>query len=217
MAYPPNTLKYTLYGDRAGGEIWNTGGYIMGSGVTDQTSLAGVVAQIQLAASDPSSIFTAAGILPRWAPTTRWLGVRGYFYVSGDPKHADYAYDSPVLTPIVGSGTVTLPPQCALVTTLLTGAAGRRTRGRMYWPVDANGNGNAQMISTSVDNLVLSVETFLGRITNRVVGSSVHVVSNAGTSSRAVTEIKADSKIDIQRRRANKLAATYVKAVPLIP
>lgn len=218
MAYPSKTVKIVLSGQRHAGEIWQSGFFLMGTDAVDQDSLLLVAQQVALAATDTDSVFNSLGILPNLGAATNFASTKAYLYVNGDPSHADFVAEVRQLTPVAGTGTgAFMPPQCALVTTLLTGAAGRRTRGRMYWPIDLGMSTTPQLPSTVVDRYCLAVETFLGKVTNRLTGSSVHVVSNAGSSSRAVTQIRCDSKVDTQRRRARQLIPAYTKTVNLVP
>jgi hypothetical protein len=112
----------------------------------------------------------------------------------------------------VGTGGF-CPLQVCMVATLITGAAGRRNRGRMYLPANGIGFGSHEFPNARVDAVCQALAAWLDAL-NTLDGSAV-VVSQAGTSKRAITQVRVDSKPDIQRRRANAQVASHTHTATL--
>lgn len=114
-----------------------------------------------------------------------------------------------------GAGTPVVPPQNAAVVTLLTGAAGRANRGRVYWPMA--GATSRRITSSTVTALSTSTAALIAAI--RVACTSVWgtaagpVVGNNGL---LVTRVQVDDVMDTQRRRRDKIAST-VKVATDVP
>lgn len=213
MAVPAGLVKFVLYGSATDGEIWSTSWYTKPSaGISSQANLDNFVNTYANTSYLASTLSTT--LKTRMSTTTRQLGFKGYFY-NGGPT-ALYATDAPFSSPIVGSsGSSPLPLQTAVVCSLLTGAAGRRNRGRMYLPVNAVALGtNHELTTTDVDALANAVKQWFD-VLNASGNNPVQVVSIAGSASRDVTQVRVDSRPDIQRRRANKQTADYTKTATL--
>jgi hypothetical protein len=110
-----------------------------------------------------------------------------------------------------GAATQTLPDQCTLVVTLLTGFAGRRNRGRMYLPYQAGTMTNGQAVQANIDPLALWWSNLIHAWNSHIGTQHVVVLSQVAGASHSVNAVQIDSKIDIQRRRADKLVPIYKK------
>lgn len=213
MAVPSGLVKFVLYGDATDGEIWSTSWYTKPqAGISSQANLDNFINTYANTSYPAATLSTV--LKSRMSVTTRQLGFKGYYYNGG--TSAIYATDKPFSSPIVGSsGGSPLPLQTAVVATLLTGASGRRNRGRMYLPVNAVSLSTAhELTTTDVDALANAVKDWFA-VLNASGDNPVQVVSVAGSASRPVTQVRVDSKPDIQRRRANKQQPGYQKVATL--
>lgn len=117
-----------------------------------------------------------------------------------------------------GSGSPNLPPQCAIVVTLLTGLAGKSFKGRVYMPnrtaiVAADGN----LPTATVTALAVTASNWLSLFRTRSVGGErlTGVVSGA-QGPNAITAVAVDSVVDTQRRRRDKVVAAARPVRPLV-
>jgi len=144
--------------------------------------------------------------------------VRLYYYPTGATQAT--LVGASTQAPVVGSGGISNPPQCALVVSLLTGFAGRKNRGRMYLPclsddVTAVGQlstGRAQLVATTVANWLSLVRT--RSVTTG--GNSIPIVYSETAGNSAIASVRVDSLIDTQRRRRDKLTPTQTGAANLV-
>lgn len=119
-----------------------------------------------------------------------------------------------------GDGTSTgssLPTQVAWVVSLRTGRPGRRYRGRYYVPVDTKTLTNHQFDSGLVASLLAGQQSFFNAINaSAVINGQVAVISEVGEGAvTPVTTLTADSRLDIQRRRADSLGADATASLPV--
>lgn len=145
-----------------------------------------------------------------------------YYYPAGATKAtygADAAFSGGGL---VGSGTARNALQCSLVATLETGHRGASYRGRIYLPFTGKAFGtNHQAASADVDavNAALAgtspgndnlLDSFRRACINHNDTSATNVVwsRHLGIAS-PITSVRVDSRVDIQRRRANKQVPAY--------
>lgn len=143
-----------------------------------------------------------------------WRYVKVYSYPSGGPAAA-HVGDFELTTPLVGSGTGDHPLQTCLVTTVLTGFAGRRNRGRIFTPARGATILGGRFQSDMVDDVVQGWAAHFTSANTKGYGP-ISVVSQAGSARRDASILKGNDKPDIQRRRANKLTASYThQSAPL--
>lgn len=116
------------------------------------------------------------------------------------------------ITPVVGSGGVSLPNQCTMVMSLRTGRPGRAFRGRMYLPTLAIGDGlgaDGRVQIGRVEDLADQFKVFVDAVNTLTVdGADVRAVVASGVGLGAntlITTISAGRVIDTQRRRRNEL------------
>lgn len=126
-------------------------------------------------------------------------------------------------TAVAGTrGGSPLPPQCALVATLIGGSGkGLAGKGRMYLPgvvdaVDSTGHINSVVAQNIADNLAAFFDTVNGLIgaPGVAINASKGHSKLAGIGARNVpiNGIRVGNVYDTQRRRRNALAETYFNA-----
>lgn len=207
MSVPAGSHRTVWYGVSPHGEIFETGAWLSNNSVASQAD-----------AQDMAD--TVAGVISGLANTTlrslipstaTYNGVRTYSYVTGGPT-ATYVADSPFTTPVAGNGTNDMPLQVAMCITTLTGAAGRRARGRIYLPAYAASSSGNAFVNTVVDNTVDGIAAMMTSWETNHAAQWGHwvVVSVQGSAARAITQLRSDNKPDIQRRRANSFIATHL-------
>lgn len=142
--------------------------------------------------------------------------VRGYWYDAGTGPAVVAGVGQGTAQP--GTGSSNLPPQCAIVATLLTGLAGRSARGRVYIPnrtviVDASGN----FPTATASGIATSMANFLSLMRTRSVGTSLLVPVVQGRNQvNPITAVAVDTIVDTQRRRRDKVVAVARPTVNLI-
>lgn len=210
MAIPANTTKVVLAGHLTGGEIFETGFWLTGDAPVSDAA-ANVLAA-SLAASFTSD--AAAALRAMIGSGEGYDEVRVYSYVSGGPS-ASFVGSASLTAPGTGTTYQGLNQACCVVT-LLTGLAGRRNRGRMYLPAThVDIPSGAEFNPTQVDTIANAVGAWFTDINTAGPGPKVCVMSSAASAATPVLDVRVDNKPDIQRRRANKLAASHTKTVAL--
>lgn len=118
-----------------------------------------------------------------------------------------------------GSGGVYLPHQVCTVATLGTNATrGRGSKGRIFLPTASIGivDTTQQMSESDATGIANSVKTFVNDLNNQpgidIADPQVSVMSKLGDPGphRAVNHVEVDTRLDIQRRRANNVTAVRV-------
>lgn len=208
-------MKIVLAGTAPGGEIWETGFWMSATGVHDEATAAAqaevVAGTLNSTDSSGAMRITAATI---WTAQFMWTKVTCYAYTGGTT--AAYVGEYTLPSPRAGSvGSAPHPNQVALVLTLRTGASGRRNRGRMYLPASgAPTAANAQMVFGDISTLTTAWATAFTDINASDAGKII-VLSRTGGTFRQVSSVDSDTRLDVQRRRANRQApvATSTGAV----
>jgi hypothetical protein len=202
MAIPAGFSRLVLHG-LAGGDIFETGVWVRGAAGTQDAA--------QTLANNAWNLWLTTGLTGMaglMSGDSSYTGLRAYCYPGGGPK-AQFIAEA-VASPAPGQGANHLPLQVALVVTLLTGAAGRSSRGRMYLPADGGTCGpDHQANDSTVDDACTAVA---GWLTGLGGGNQTPVVlSTTNGTARDITQTRCDSKYDVQRRRANKQVARHQK------
>lgn len=104
-----------------------------------------------------------------------------------------------------GTGTQSLPNQCALVVSLRTGNPGRSKRGRVFLPLRNAGAMNqlGLLDQTITQQWADGFADFLGKFNNSLSGRRVAVLSKTLQDSFNVTSVDVGNVVDTQRRRRN--------------
>ena len=197
---PSGYSRNVISGKLPGGEIWQSS-FWCDEAPSDQ---AATQSQADAFASDISSALTTAGtpIDHMCAGSTiDTLTTYSYLDATGHATHVAVSN----ITGGAAALTQTLPDQCCLVVTLLTGVAGRRHRGRLYIPYLADTLSGGQVSSSKITDIAAWWSSLITALNGDLGGQHVVVLSQAGGSSVSVNAVQVDSKIDIQRRRADKV------------
>jgi hypothetical protein len=132
---------------------------------------------------------------------------------------SDTLFDEVVSTvglPGVGNSGV-LPPQCAVVVSLLTAGFGRAFRGRVYVPT----NGilmDATNLQLSAAQTTAEATAFGNYLSAMLLTSFTPVlVSRSRGASSPITHLRVDSVVDTQRRRRDKFVAAHAGTALVTP
>lgn len=121
----------------------------------------------------------------------------------------------PYIANEAGLGTPAMPPQCAIVISLLTGSVGASYRGRVYWPaVGAALDGSLRLNTpTEPSDVATEFATKLFDWGNLApVGGTARPVVFSRTQDvvTPVTSIRVGNVCDTQRRRRDGMTEAYV-------
>lgn len=149
----------------------------------------------------------AVGNGPKYLMTTGTTvtGVTVYSYTVAGGKAEFVAESACSLSGM--TGTQNLPDQVAVCASLETGHAGRRNRGRIYWPataIAASSLSGGQLIQSECSNQASWWVALIRAWNAHLAGNGICVLSQVAGSSNPVTSVRVDSRLDIQRRRANR-------------
>jgi len=211
MAIPASTVHVQIRGTAPQGEIFQWGFWLGSTTITSEAT-ANALALDVWNHFVTFALGTATSLIPSTASYTE---VRVYCYPTGGPTATFIGVHTPTPAPGTSAGN-SLPLQCAAVVSLRTGFAGRQARGRLYLPVSANTLVTHQLTSATITNIANAWETFLEAVSTLAAVGSVSVVSQVGSGTvRPVTQLIVDSRLDIQRRRANgeQVLFTQVRVV----
>lgn len=203
MSIPATAVRYTIQAQAPQGEIAAVNLWTMGREVGSQ-------ADANLLASSMAATIEAH--LTAWNQTiandTEWNQVTAYCYPAGGTV-AGFIGQSTVEAPGLSTAGM-MPLQTCLVVTLLTGNAGRSYRGRLYLPATCVTvmQGTHQLAGNTVDNLAGDWASFLEAVDFNNCGKP-SVVSPTRTSATAISALAIDTRLDVQRRRANKQSVTH--------
>ena len=204
MAIPNGSTRISFVGTAPGGEIWDTSLWWTGlpiASAADANTFADAITQMWV----PGDY---GGISSLWASDTHLTEIRLYHYAAGGSS-ATYIGVSVFPTAIAGVGSTQHPLQVACCVTLQTALAGRSHRGRMYWPANGVAVTAHQMNEATTEGVSETMATLLGDLSDTLAAGYAIVMSNALSASTQLTAVRADSRLDVQRRRANRSAALY--------
>lgn len=211
MSIPSGSTKVVIAGTLGSGEIFETGFWVTGADITTNVEAAGFATAVVGIMDSASTSKTA--VLARISGACSYDSVRVYHYTGGPTAAFIGSADFSGWT---GTGTVVLPDQVCMVVSLRTTQSGRRYRGRMYMPCTASVlQSNSQFGNGDVAAVATAWKTFLDGVNGAGIVSDVVIVSQTGSFTTPVSEVRVDTKPDIQRRRANKIqpADTAVRAL----
>jgi len=157
---------------------------------------------------------TGGGLGPIFSNAMQWRTVTGYLVDSaGRSQGQAEATFAPATK---GAEAFTLPPQTALVVTLLTGAPGRSARGRIFLGGLAQGVGttDGRVPIALRDRYARNIAGFYGAVRNNPGGGDdfrpVVVSPKLGTA-RKITAITVGDLYDTMRSRRNRLVEARVR------
>lgn len=206
---PSGYSRTVFHGTLENGEIFQWGFW------ASEAPSDAAAANTQADAARDAFAATTSGSVPRTLLSTgsAYTGVRVYSYPNGGPD-AEYVGES-TITGQAGAGTGSLPNQVCVVATLLTGLAGRRNRGRIFLPCNSSSLANGQLSSSITGGIQAWVASFVGAINSAYDPGKVVVLSQVAGSASNVTEISVDSRLDIQRRRADRETELFTVSGPI--
>lgn len=194
------TARAVLFGNAPGGEIWESGFWLADAPVSSQSDAQTLANTVGLSI-ETNLLPALKGAL---SVEHSYTGVRLYCYQNAGTVAQYVAEYSVSNTPGTGAGL--LPDQVCQVVTTLTGAAGRRNRGRMYFPAGGRVlTADHQFANADCDAMAGGTANLFRDLASLTPA----VYSSKGSSTRKITLTRCDSKPDIQRRRANKQPAAY--------
>lgn len=198
---PAGSTHVVLSGTAPQGEIFATGFWLTGGAINSEAS-AGVAAQAiaDLAKWDDTGTGHPATFV---GTDTSFDTVTVYHYANAG-QTAQFIGEAS-LGPRPGQANQgPLPLQCCYVVSLRSGLPGRSRRGRMYLPCTNQSLTAHQLDETDTDAISAWWKGYFDELNG--LGDTVGtlaVVSKTLTSQVAVTSLIVDSRLDIQRRRAN--------------
>jgi hypothetical protein len=219
--YAHKVVRVTLSGTMLqGNEEWQTG-FFMGRMSADAT--APTQAFCDLVRDSWATFFTAANsvINSNFTFTQAKCAL-----LATDTKYdtsADVVVSFPATAKTGAQGGAPLPPQIALVATLIGGSGkGLAGKGRMYLPgvcdpVGSNGRFNSLVAQNIANNLATFFNTLdasidaPGHVINASMGTEKIAYINA--KNVPVNGVRVGDVYDTQRRRRNSLSETYKTAV----
>lgn len=205
-------IRIGILGSTAGGEVWSVNPVFDPEGefgsTVDQAAL-------DTAAQAIANLSPGANLLSVLSPQLSYTGARLEVRDDGDDALIALSIATRA-TPLVGTGTLRMPPQAAMVISLRTNTPGARGRGRLFWPVPAAAVDTTFRVASSLQTAMLSdarawfkaIEGILG--TNfPTIGFYLSVRSKANAATPHVVRMQVGNVIDTQRRRRDALAESY--------
>lgn len=201
MPIPGGAAHINLVGVAPHGEEFATGFWL------DMDTPPGNAAEAQTVVANLATILATDDVGAPWRllPTTAaYTQIRGYFYATGNDGSAQLV--GTAAYPQTGTAAnQTLPLQCAMCVSTRSEFPGATNRGRMYVPATGAGLAVGQFTQAAIDN---ATDWWSDRFTeinaSAAVGGTVAILSQKLGTMRAVRSVTADSRVDIQRRRANR-------------
>jgi hypothetical protein len=151
------------------------------------------------------------------AANVEYHGARAYAYAANQTTAVSQA-EHLFSTALVGAATTnSLPTQTSIVSSMLSGSPGRSHRGRRYLPLTSSPLTLNQLIPGLVDALVDAEVNFLEAVNSTALGTGTGsaVIVNNKDFPDLIRSVRIDSEPDVQRRRADKIVATYFKRTVL--
>ncbi len=211
MTILQNTVKVTIQGTAPGGEQFQTGFWLRDTPINSQAAANTLASAVVTSLGGGLLAFLVTAI----NADTAYTAVRVYAYPSGGPL-ASFVGEALIAGGTGTSTAASLPLQIASVATLHTGFAGRRYRGRMYFPVNALALTAHQFNSSLYSGLSSNVRAFFVSVNGIAGVGEVVVLSQVGTGDAVpVTSVFVDSRPDVQRRRAASLTPAGNTVTPL--
>lgn len=217
--------RVTLGGVLVGAQRWSIGLSVLADGPAPDAAAASAFA---------NTVFDDF-VSTAWNPSTSGsMKINGMVGAAGnlDSCRVYYYPTGATAATIVGASTrasnaglnsITAPPQCAVVVSLLTGLAGRANRGRIYVPglAISLGTTTGQLTSGTPAPLAQSIANFITLLRTRQLttgSNSVPIVAGATGGGYPITTVRVDSVVDTQRRRRDKVTpAITANASVIVP
>jgi hypothetical protein len=207
MGIPANVMKNTYSGTLPNGEIWQYGLWFQGNLPTSNAAAA-TAADLEMADEAGTSTSSIWNVLKSFVPPSISLqSVRVDSYNTGGPSVNFSGISTHAAVPGTAASTQLLPNQVALCMSLVSDTAGKSGRGRVYLPVSIvsgiYSSNNGLFVTSGLNSLLSAFKAKFDD--DAAVGQVAVVVSRLHTIAHPITVISADTRPDIQRRRANRM------------
>ena len=205
-------VRVGIIGALAGGEVWSVNPVFDPNG-----EFPGAVNQASLDAAAQAIANLSPGVNLKSLMSASVSIVGARVEVRDDVSDGLLAISTAASSPaIIGSGTLFMPPQNAVVVSLRTDTPGARGRGRIYWPACAVGIGANFRIAPTLPPLMLAdFKTYFTAIegilaTNfPLIGFDLAVRSKVAKATPHVVRLQIGDVIDTQRRRRDTYVESY--------
>jgi hypothetical protein len=143
-------------------------------------------------------------------------GAKVYFYSTGATQALGVGASSGAA--VAGTNTVSSPPQCALVASLLSGYGGRDNRGRIYVPHVGRAVGTTGRSNVVPVQFATTIANWLSLMRTRSINGqpTIPIIGSANGAGLDITQVRADNVVDTQRRRRDKISPTLTGSANLI-
>lgn len=208
-------IKFVIAGDILTTQTWSMGFDFSLASVPDGTQLATWLATLETyvttwwnATNGPKAFNSTS---------TRLTTLKAYAYAAGTATATSQA-TRVLVTPLVGTGSGVMPTQAALVLSKQTAFVGRKNRGRAYLPATGAVLTTHKANSTFVTAIANATATMLTAINATTLNGTgpLAIVASLQSVPPAITRIRVDDEIDIQRRRADKILPSVVVLSPAV-
>lgn len=205
-------VRVGILGTMAGGEVWSVNPVFDPNGEFE-----GSVNQLALetAALAIANLSPGGNLISVLSPQLSVTGCRLEVRADADDSLIALAIAN-ATTPTVGTGTLRMPPQAAMVISLRTDTPGASGRGRLYWPCPAGAvTTNFHVASTLPPALLTDFKTWMHAVggilaTNfPLIGFDLSVRSKTTKTTPHVVRIQCGDVVDTQRRRRDALPEAY--------
>jgi hypothetical protein len=222
VGFPAGDVYHTTLGGAMYTDRWQIGFWQSVTGMTTIPS----ATQMNTDAASTGAFFSSdvwnsgAGqsLKPLNAASVNFDIVRNAMYRNGVLVQTGLAN----IAPVVGTGTTAHSASTALVCTLRTGQAGRSFRGRIYLPATACPvSGSNMQTSVTLSVLIVNLKTFFDHMNVNDINFPgtptlrVGVLSQVLSTIAPVTTLSVDSKLDVIRRRQDKIGAAATASATL--
>lgn len=209
-----NLVKLTISGKIGPSQTWSIGLWSVAPG---PTTLADLQTFVNAARGHWHTFWTGA-YQALISDDTSYTTLHASRYPSGTTS-ADLIAQS-LAGAVIGSSAIHHAPQLALVASLRTGISGRANRGRVYLPLTGLPNADLndhQVAASVVDAVNTDFTAFLIALDAEALGPDTWTTSianpRAAHAAVPVVQVVLDSKIDTQRRRADKFLPSHVSVL----
>lgn len=198
---PLGVSRNTFHGTLPGGEIfgWSLWANEAPLDVAATQAQANAFRDAFVAAD--SSVYAPQHLL---SADSAYTGVTTYSYLDGSGK-ASHIAEAPMSIPGANAGAL-LPNQCSVVVSLKTQLAGRRHQGRVYLPMTEFSLSTGGELDIGFAGGLAGYFAALLHSLNDAMGGpgKIVVLSQVAGTTQPVTATRVDTRVDIQRRRANR-------------
>lgn len=209
-----NLVKLTISGKIGTAQTWSIGFWSVAPGPTTLAELQTFAA----AARGHWHTFWTGAYQAVISDDTSYTTLHASRYPSGTTSADLVAQD--LAGAVIGSSSIHHAPQLALVASLRTGVSGRQNRGRVYLPLTGLPNADLsdhQVAASVIDAINTDFTAFLIAMDTETIGPDTWQTSVANPRAThaavPVIQVVMDSKIDTQRRRADKFLPSHVSVL----